>query len=437
MYRSLAALLLVACAAPDGPSAFEMPPPPPGSGTMTLTGPAAFVSGDAVTFEVTAAGLQPGDVVELGAGTVEGPGICPHRAQTGGSPCLEVAGRMAKLGREVAFDDGGVVKARFALDWTSVDPVAYVQAFFLAGASSATSNVLAVVVQQPWPELDPRVDALEAAIADLQATVDAQAATITDLQAALGDADSRADTIAADVAALQAGLGDAGSDIDALELALGGLSDVPGDLAAALADILALQAGLAAAQGDVDQLGLDLTQTDADLGVAEAGLAAVQAQVTAMGTSLTVTGPVRVGATIYNAWSGLVPVGGSSYSVDPLHLKTAWSCTGGVMWNVEFAGYNFLAARPIRTSSVGYAYATAGGITANQDRDDVDGTTVATTYCSSDGKVSFKLTSNAAGTNKWHASNVVLNLVGGPSSYASAAANSFQILAAEMRAANF
>jgi peptidoglycan hydrolase CwlO-like protein len=565
MIRSLLpALLLIGCdpsALSDTPSAFEMPPPAPGAGTMTLVGPGVVVSGETATFEVTAPGLQPGDRVELGSGTLAGPGICPHRAQTGGSPCLDVTGRMQKLGVADAADHGGLVSAVFDITLTRIDPFVHVQAFFLNGGSSATSNVVPVEVAQPWPELDPRVEALEDQVAALQAVVDAQADTITaltsDLTLAQGDLadvntelasntnwlntfntemtslDIRLSSVQSDVAPLltlpgdlstaqmaitqlqsdvsflsgvpgdlsgalvsigalqtdvmglqtassllqsdvgmlssevdmvQSDLGTAQMDIDTLELELDGLSDLPMRVAGAELDIDGLQLDLMDARSDLTLLQgdlsstqtalgsammditnlssslssvvLDLSDLTTDMGDAQADITALQADLAAMGDELTVTGPLRVGSTIYNAWSSLVPMSGS-YSSNPLHLKTGWGCTSGVMWNVQFVGYNFLAERTIHTSSVGYAYASAGGIVYNQDRDFVDGTTVATTYCSSDGKVSFKLTSNAVGANKWHASNVVLNLVGGPSSYAAAAANSFEILASEMRAGNF
>lgn len=209
MIRSMLPLLLLLGCDPGAPpseadlGAFELPPPPPGSGVMTLTGPTAVVSGDTVTFEVTAPDLQPGEQVELGSGTAEGPGMCPHRAQTGGSPCLDVTGRMRKLGVAQAVDDGGTVKAVFTLALTRIDPTLHLQAFFLNGASSATSNVLSVEIGQPWPELDPRVEELQILVDEQAATIAAQAALIADLSAAVTAVDGRAAQAELDIDALE------------------------------------------------------------------------------------------------------------------------------------------------------------------------------------------------------------------------------------------
>jgi hypothetical protein len=142
--------------------------PPPGAGGLVLTGPSQTVSGELVTFVVTASDLAVGDRVELGTGTGLGAGHCPYQRQTGGSPCLDILGRVQPLVDAVAVDVGGSVSASASVRLTeSVDQI-HVQAFLFRGGSSATSNTVTLDVTQPWAELDPRVDTLEQSVMELQ-----------------------------------------------------------------------------------------------------------------------------------------------------------------------------------------------------------------------------------------------------------------------------
>ncbi|HMV70279.1 MAG TPA: hypothetical protein PKA64_25790 [Myxococcota bacterium] len=166
-------IFLLACAGhpveqearPGG--AFEVAPPP-GSGGLALVGPAEAVSGEVVTFVVTASDLAVGDRVELGTGTALGAGHCPYVRQTGGSPCLDITGRVAPLGDAIAVDDGGAVRATLEVRLVDVVDQVHVQAFLFRGASSATSNAITVDLTQAWSALDPRVAALEASLATLE-----------------------------------------------------------------------------------------------------------------------------------------------------------------------------------------------------------------------------------------------------------------------------
>ncbi len=56
-------------------------------------------------------------------------------------------------------------------------------------------------------------------------------------------------------------------------------------------------------------------------------------------------------------------------------------------------------------------------------------------YQASDSKFCLKLT--AAGTGEWHASDLIISLIGGQSGYHETAANSFSVLVAAHRSSNY
>lgn len=135
--------------------------------------------------------------------------------------------------------------------------------------------------------------------------------------------------------------------------------------------------------------------------------------------------PLRIGNRILNAYRTNVPIG-SSYSTVPLHLETAWVCgvTLNVMYNIAFDGYLFLSAKPIKAQAVGYLYG-ANGHTSNSVVHFTNAVAVST-YCATNGHLVFKLVPST----DWHASDLVLELIGGGSSYQTGAANSFTIVSA-------
>ncbi|HMV69741.1 MAG TPA: hypothetical protein PKA64_23060, partial [Myxococcota bacterium] len=161
--------------------------PPPGQ-TMTLSGAAAIVSGEALAVDVTSPSMQVGDRVDLIAAERTGAGPCPMRQVTGGSPCLDITGGVSHRASAFAEVDALAptgVAAHFSLPFGWVTETAWLQAFRASGGASETSNVWEVAVAQPYPELEPRVTDVEDQVATMQATIDDLAATVDDLNTAV------------------------------------------------------------------------------------------------------------------------------------------------------------------------------------------------------------------------------------------------------------
>lgn len=149
------------------------------------------------------------------------------------------------------------------------------------------------------------------------------------------------------------------------------------------------------------------------------------------GSLRVVDGPVRIGNSILDAYSLNLPAHGLSYSPYPLHLRTDWECgvTNGPMYHLEFKGYAFNDATPYHVVATGYLYGDNGHI--NNRVLHVVGYDKVTlsTYCASAAKgrrLTFKLTA----TKDWHASDLVVNFVGGPNNYLRQGADSFRIVEA-------
>jgi hypothetical protein len=139
--------------------------------------------------------------------------------------------------------------------------------------------------------------------------------------------------------------------------------------------------------------------------------------------------PVRIGNTIFNAFSTSLPTTGSSggYSTAPLHLKTDWVCgVTHLMYNIEFKGLHFIGRSEINAVAVGYLYG-SNGHTYDGTRTISGGVTVSA-YCSAvDSKLVFRLVA----PSDWHASDLVVHYTAGKLSYTRNGANSFTIITAK------
>ena len=164
---------------------------------------------------------------------------------------------------------------------------------------------------------------------------------------------------------------------------------------------------------------------------AEADLADLQGQIDDMGESMTIDGPLRVGNSIYNVYSGPLPNDGTSVSFLDAHYKTSIGCHSEAMWTVEFRGHNYFATKSIHAVGTGYAY-TPAGLFNVKNHDYINATSALTTYCTSDDYVAFKLFSNAG----WHASDLTINFIGGDSGSAALGAALMSITQATMSATN-
>jgi hypothetical protein len=154
--------------------------------------------------------------------------------------------------------------------------------------------------------------------------------------------------------------------------------------------------------------------------------------------NLQVAGALRVGNTVLNAWAGRIPLA-ASYTTDPLHIRTNWTCgvTDTVMYNIEFKGHNFLRAEEINVVSTGYLYG-INGLTYERNAT-ISGGTVVDAYCASAGKgnrLTFRVSAPLSSGQMFHASDIVLNLIGGTSTYQATAANTFQVVEVVHSAAN-
>lgn len=148
------------------------------------------------------------------------------------------------------------------------------------------------------------------------------------------------------------------------------------------------------------------------------------------------TGPVtmpagtRIGNTIVAAYSGRMPTTDSGYSSDPLHIQTAWRCgvTDGVMYHLRIRGYNFNNGTPFDFAAVGYMYG-ANGHTKNNITAVIGGGITLTSYCATEGGglSGGYLTFRMSQAVQWHASDIVIDFVGGSSSYLVSGANTFVV----------
>lgn len=155
------------------------------------------------------------------------------------------------------------------------------------------------------------------------------------------------------------------------------------------------------------------------------------------GSLRVVDGPVRIGHTILGAYSLNLPANGQSYSPYPLHLRTDWECgvTNGPMYHLEFKGYAFNDETPYQMAATGYLYGSNGHINSRVLHIVGNDRVTLSTYCASAAKgrrLTFKLTA----TKDWHASDLVVNFVGGPNDYLRQGADSFRIVEAVHAPAN-
>jgi hypothetical protein len=140
----------------------------------------------------------------------------------------------------------------------------------------------------------------------------------------------------------------------------------------------------------------------------------------------------RIGNTIIAAYSGNMPTTQSGYSSDPLHIQTAWRCniTDAVMYNLNFRGYNFNVGVPFDFTAVGYMYG-PNGHTKNTIVATIPGSLAMTTYCATEGGganggyLTFRMVQT--GGVQWHASDIVIDVVGGGSFYNENGADTFVV----------
>jgi len=181
--------------------------------------------------------------------------------------------------------------------------------------------------------------------------------------------------------------------------------------------------------------------------------------------SADVNGPLRVGNTIYNAWSAKLPVpakdtkdsrckpgcSGSScygtykngfyvgcgYANGDLHIKTSLQCGLSTsvheMYNFELKGHLFRAKKPFFCQAVGYLnggtlrYESAACSTDGLYGFDGQKMTLAQ-YCDKAEKVLvLRLGDPGNAGNQWHASDITMNFIGGDGSYIERAADHFAV----------
>lgn len=139
--------------------------------------------------------------------------------------------------------------------------------------------------------------------------------------------------------------------------------------------------------------------------------------------------PLRIGNSIFGAATAALPVG-SAFSANPVHVQTNWRCqvTDGVRYHLRFRGFNFTGADPFEFSAIGYLYGSFGHVN-NQVRPLGATTVTLTSYCATEGGginggyLTFRLVS----PNDWHASDLVIDFVGGASPAVAAGADSFAV----------
>jgi hypothetical protein len=167
------ALLLTACSVP-----LTVDPAPPPA-TLVLSGPAVVRAGEAVSITVSGPAIRPGQPVDIGWGPAMGSGPCPYAAQTGGSPCMDIAGPPQLLGSPLAAGPAGAASATLVFVPPPGEPLMHVQAFHLA--SPSTSNVLSITVQSPVGALTTRVEDLEGRLEGVDRQAAITSAEVADL----------------------------------------------------------------------------------------------------------------------------------------------------------------------------------------------------------------------------------------------------------------
>jgi len=139
---------------------------------------------------------------------------------------------------------------------------------------------------------------------------------------------------------------------------------------------------------------------------------------------LTMDGSLRVGNSILNAYAIGLPVG-MGYSTDPLHIKLGYEVgVDALMFNLSVKGHLYQDASAFDISVVGYLYGVFGltGVGVESSK----GTVSASVYVAGDGYLVLKLEA----PTDWHASDLVIDVVGGGSSYHTGAADLFTVVQA-------
>eukprot|EP01083_Nonionella_stella_P070683 189245_1 len=121
----------------------------------------------------------------------------------------------------------------------------------------------------------------------------------------------------------------------------------------------------------------------------------------------------------------------NGYASKPLHIKTDWTVgepNKNIMYNLEFRGHLFRAKKAIFSHAVGYLYGANGH---GQWCDTWNGNNVidVTTYTADgDHKLVFKLGISKHLEQQWHASDLIINLIGGKSVYQQRAKDTFKVI---------
>ena len=117
-------------------------------------------------------------------------------------------------------------------------------------------------------------------------------------------------------------------------------------------------------------------------------------------------------------------VSGCGYATGKLHMKTNMLCANpaNAMYHLEFRGHLFRAKKAFFCEAVGYL--AAAGLThtnaaCHHAPSDIYHDMGISTYCTTDGYLAFALTDPGHTTdgNLWHASDIVVNYVGGSGNY--------------------
>ncbi|MFT6821742.1 MAG: hypothetical protein ACJATT_005573 [Myxococcota bacterium] len=143
------------------------------------------------------------------------------------------------------------------------------------------------------------------------------------------------------------------------------------------------------------------------------------------------SGGLRVGNTVMSAFAASVPgdFNGTSYADGPLQMKTALTCGNGqgqsYMWHLEFVGHDFYGNSPFRVVSVGYSQSSYPSEIQNLGTVVDYGQVTITPYCSTDDFLSFEM--GLSRTGRWHASDLLVNVLHGRSGYQRNAADGFSV----------
>lgn len=162
MTRTLAALLLAACAPPPADTQPVPQLAPPGATQLTLSGPPFAFERDTIELVIApnaADGtLVDGDRVSLGWGALNQAGRCPHAPQTGGRLCLQIDNPTRSalhLFTTTATGDAATAEMRRSVrvPVTPLDRV-FLQGMSVRGTSSSTTNVLSIDILDDPCETD-------------------------------------------------------------------------------------------------------------------------------------------------------------------------------------------------------------------------------------------------------------------------------------------